>query len=214
MTSNFSVVSQMMELPKHPKAWVAEHLGHSLDVHGKYYRMPLDSVETAKITKLMYLMDHCKMNEVRGLNLNEVDTVITRDRILQCTDERDYEDQLPDIFDKSNLDRCSKHVDDEAQSDIARKYSKIERGEPLARRKQKDGKRSYWPPDQERKVIELCQNFIANKQCPNKAHCEEYLHLFPHCEGKYQRLKEKVNNLMTKGEPRKDSRKKQAEDDE
>ena len=84
----------MMELPKHQKAWVAEHLGHSLDVHGKYYRMPLDSVETAKITKLMYLMDHCKMNEVRGLNLNEVDTVITRDRILQCTDERDYEDQL------------------------------------------------------------------------------------------------------------------------
>ena len=129
----------MMELPKHQKAWVAEHLGHSLDVHGKYYRMPLDSVETAKITKLMYLMDHCKMNEVRGLNLNEVDTVITRDRILQCTDERDYEDQLPDIFDKSNLDRCSKHVDDEAQSDIARKYSKIESGEPLARENRKMG---------------------------------------------------------------------------
>ena len=150
------------------------------------------------------------MNEVRGLNWNGVYTVITRDRILQCTDERDYVDQLPEIFDKSNLDRCSKHVDDEARSE----YSKSERGEPLARRKQKDGKRSYWPLDQERKVIESFQMFIANKQCPNKAQCEEYHHLFPHCEGKYQRLKETVNNLRTKGEPRKDSRKKQAEDDE
>ena len=87
----------MMELPKHQKAWVAEHLVHSLDVHGKYYRMPMDSVETAKITKLMYLMDHCKMNEVRGLNLNEVDTVINSDRILQCSDERDYQTSLTKV---------------------------------------------------------------------------------------------------------------------
>ena len=150
---------QMMELPKYQKSWVAEHLGHSLEIHGKYYRMPLESVETAKITKLMYLIDHCKMNEVRGLNLNEVDTVISRDKIL-------------------------------LRQELMRGYSAVEKGDPLARVRRKEGKRAYWPPDQEAKVIEIFQTFIAKRQCPNKVQCEKYLHLFPHCQGKYQRLSE------------------------
>ena len=190
---------QMMELPKHQKAWVAEHLGHSLEIHGKFYRMPLDSVETAKITKLMYLIDHCKMNEVRGLNLDEVDTVISRDNIIQSCEEKDYADQLPELFDRGNMDNCSKYVEDEAnRSALARKYSTVEEGEPRVN----SGKRSFWPADQEAKVIEIFQTFITRRQCPNKVQCEEYLHLFPHCQGKYQRLKEKVNNLMLKSEPR------------
>ena len=192
---------QMMELPKHQKAWVAEHLGHSLEIHGKFYRMPLDSVETAKITKLMYLIDHCKMNEVRGLNLDEVDTVISRDNIIQSCEEKDYADQLPELFDRGNMDNCSKYVEDEAnRSALTRKYSTVEEGEP--RVNSKEGKRSFWPADQEAKVIEIFQTFITRRQCPNKVQCEEYLHLFPHCQGKYQRLKEKVNNLMLKSEPR------------
>ena len=194
---------QMMELPKYQKSWVAEHLGHSLEIHGKYYRMPLDSVETAKITKLLYLIDHCKMNEVRGLNLNEVDTVISRDRILQSSEESDYVDQLPELFDRGSKDRCSKYVDDEAnRPEVVRGYSTVEKGEPLARVRRKENKRSYWPADQEARVIEIFQTFIARRQCPNKVQCEKYLHLFPHCQGKYQRLKEKMNNLMLKGQPR------------
>ena len=144
------------------------------------------------------------MNEVRGLNLNEVDTVISRDRIVQSSEESDYIDQLPDIFERGNMDRCSKYVDDEAnKSALTRAYSRVEKGDALARVKRKDGKRSFWPADQEAKVIEIFQTFIANRQCPNKVQCEQYLHLFPHCEGKYQRLKEKVNNLMTKWETEK-----------
>lgn len=81
---------QVMALPKYQTEWVAEHLGHSLAVHRKFYRQSLDSVEIAKISKLMYLADHGKMNQVKGMTLDSVDTFLSTEEVFSSVTTDDY----------------------------------------------------------------------------------------------------------------------------
>ena len=98
MRKYLATVIQTMALPKYQLNWVASHLGHNLDVHKQYYRQPLDSVEVAKISKLMFLADHCKMNNVKGLNLDSVDEFLDGDKLFQSIVPGDYGHVCIDIL--------------------------------------------------------------------------------------------------------------------
>ena len=69
---------QVLSLPKYQKQWVAEHFGHTMAIHEKFYRQSLDSVELTKITKIMYLADHCKMHLVKGMDIDSVDAFLRK----------------------------------------------------------------------------------------------------------------------------------------
>lgn len=81
---------QMMALPKYQLEWVAAHLGHTMDIHKNVYRQQIDSVELSKITKLMFLVDHGKMGDVAGLNLDEVDEFLKKDDVFKVVEKDDY----------------------------------------------------------------------------------------------------------------------------
>jgi hypothetical protein len=222
-----------MELPKHQKQWVADHLGHSMAVHGQFYRLPMDSVETAKITKLMYLIDHCKMSQVKGMDLNQVDDVLEGEIFLGNTEKQDYDEQYETvndgndnddnpIFDAENMGPGDEPENEGAdvdkferlpEMDLSNRLTHIgrrhrhasdEQNEIVAEHPRKSGKqiaafsREPWPKKQEDLVIRIFQKYLAKQIVPNKEQCLEHIHRFPHCNGNYLRLKEKVNNLITR----------------
>ena len=86
-----ATVIQVMALPKYQNNWVAQHLGHTPEVHLKYYRGALDSVELAKISKLMYLVDHCQMKNAVGKDLNTIDEFIQKEDVFKSVEEADYD---------------------------------------------------------------------------------------------------------------------------
>ncbi len=59
--------------------------------HHKFYRQALDSVEIAKISKLMYLVDHGKMHEVKGMDLDSIDGFLRTEDLFKGIDETDYD---------------------------------------------------------------------------------------------------------------------------
>ena len=91
MRKYLATAIQVMALPKYQLNWVAEHLGHNLEIHKKYYRQSIDTVETAKLTKLMFLADHGKMDDVRGMNLDTIDTYLSKDELFNHVHLADYE---------------------------------------------------------------------------------------------------------------------------
>lgn len=82
---------QMMALPKYQLEWVAEHLGHDLAIHKKFYRQSIDTVETTKIAKVMHLVDNCKMHEAVGLNIEDIDQLVSQQDLERGTEPEDYE---------------------------------------------------------------------------------------------------------------------------
>ena len=67
-----ATAAQFLDLPQNQRVWVADFLGHDLNVHDKYYRMHTDAVNLAKMTKLLYIADKGK---VKDTYLENIDTL-------------------------------------------------------------------------------------------------------------------------------------------
>ena len=72
LSKYLATAAQFLDLPQNQRVWVADFLGHDLNVHDKYYRMHTDAVNLAKITKLLYIADKGK---VKDANLENLDTL-------------------------------------------------------------------------------------------------------------------------------------------
>lgn len=52
-----ATVMQVADLSENDLRWVAEHLGHNLDVHREYYRLRESTVELSKVSRLLLAVD-------------------------------------------------------------------------------------------------------------------------------------------------------------
>lgn len=66
--------------------------------------------------------------------------------------------------------------------------------------------RKQWPKEQADAVREEFKVEIGSLECPNQKRCLEVLDRYPHCNGDYVVLKQKVNNYIntakSDGKPR------------
>jgi hypothetical protein len=67
--------------------------------------MPLDSIESAKVAKLLYLVDSGRMPQARGMNMDNIDEFISLD---ESADEDPIENSQPEIDDE--MDDASKQL--------------------------------------------------------------------------------------------------------
>ena len=52
-----ATVSQIADLSENDLRWLAEHLGHDLNVHREYYRLKDSTVELSKVSRLLLAID-------------------------------------------------------------------------------------------------------------------------------------------------------------
>ena len=64
-----AAVSPIADLSETDVRWLAEHLGHNLDVHREYYRLRESTVELTKVSRLLMTIDEGKASEMAGKNL-------------------------------------------------------------------------------------------------------------------------------------------------
>ena len=74
-----ATAAQFLDLPQNQRVWVADFLGHDLNVHDKYYRMHTDAVNLAKMTKLLYIADKGKVKDAYLENLDTLQPTLNLD---------------------------------------------------------------------------------------------------------------------------------------
>ncbi|KAL3273117.1 hypothetical protein HHI36_014571 [Cryptolaemus montrouzieri] len=68
---------------------LAKFLGHTLGIHRSSYRFPDEVYQTAKLSKLLILMEKGKAGEFRGKTLDEIYVQLDEDLlVLQSEDNR------------------------------------------------------------------------------------------------------------------------------
>ena len=72
LRKNMATAAQFLNLPQHQRTWAANFLGHDLSVHDKYYRMHTDPVNSAEVTKLLYMVDSSKLEDAYSKNLDTI----------------------------------------------------------------------------------------------------------------------------------------------
>ena len=78
------------------KEWLSVHMGHTKDVHDRFYRIHTDVLELAKISKVLYLSESGNMHAHKGQKLSELDIddpALSFDRVIEAT-KADHDDEI------------------------------------------------------------------------------------------------------------------------
>ena len=61
-----ATVTQIISLEKEELEWVADHLGHNIEVHREFYRLQESTLEVSKVSKLLLAIDNGCVYELAG----------------------------------------------------------------------------------------------------------------------------------------------------
>ena len=67
-----ATVSQVLDLQEKELDWLVRHMGHDIRVHREYYRLHESTLELAKVSKILALVD-CLRKQCTGLKLALMD---------------------------------------------------------------------------------------------------------------------------------------------
>ena len=67
-----ATVSQIADLSENDLRWLADHLGHNVDVHREYYRLRESTVELAKVSRMLLCIDEGKGSSLAGKSLADI----------------------------------------------------------------------------------------------------------------------------------------------
>ncbi|XP_071944678.1 uncharacterized protein [Antedon mediterranea] len=66
MRKYIATVSQILNLKESQLDWLADHLGHSINVHRDYYRLSTPTIELTKVAKLLIAIDNGNVGKFVG----------------------------------------------------------------------------------------------------------------------------------------------------
>lgn len=73
LRKHVATLSQLISLKENELDVLATFMGHDIKVHRHYYRLPEDTLQTAKVAKLLILADREKLASCAGKDLDEID---------------------------------------------------------------------------------------------------------------------------------------------
>ncbi|XP_064647457.1 uncharacterized protein LOC135500139 [Lineus longissimus] len=88
---------------------VAKFLGHDIRIHREFYRLPDETLQVAKVSKLLLAMENGTFLKCKGKNLEDIDVNLDEDIVLEGESDSDDDDDR----DKSNIPE----IDLEEESD-------------------------------------------------------------------------------------------------
>ncbi|CAL8238134.1 unnamed protein product, partial [Merluccius merluccius] len=72
LRKHVATMSQILNLKENEMDNLADFLGHDIQVHRKYYRLPEGTLQLAKVSKILLAMERGKMAAFKGQNLDEI----------------------------------------------------------------------------------------------------------------------------------------------
>ncbi|KAK4887391.1 hypothetical protein RN001_003662 [Aquatica leii] len=120
LRKQIATVLQILNLNENEMEQVAKFMGHTKKTHEGFYRLPQDVFQTAKIAKLLLMMDKGVGAENKGRTLNEIDL-----ELKGWNDKNETPNEsvmLPNesimLPNENLLDKCDKLVDEKSRSDL------------------------------------------------------------------------------------------------
>lgn len=85
LRKHLATLTQLFNMSENDMEQLAAFMGHTLDVHKGSYRLPDDIYQTAKISKLLILMENGRAGQFKGKKLDDVEIDLNED-LLESTE--------------------------------------------------------------------------------------------------------------------------------
>ncbi|KAK4880859.1 hypothetical protein RN001_004178 [Aquatica leii] len=178
LRKQIATVLQILNLNENEMEQVAKFMGHTKKTHEEFYRLPQDVFQTAKIAKLLLMMEKGVGAENKGRTLNEIDL-----ELKGWNDKNETPNEsvmLPNESimspNENLLDKCDKLVDEKSRSDLSTDSKKCIQSKNIKKSAQKNNlkkipQRGSWTGKQKSVMLSYFKKHIKNKESPKKAEC-------------------------------------------
>ena len=72
LRKHVATVTQLLNLKENELDIVAGFMGHDIKVHREYYRLPDETLQLCKVSKILLNMEKGKMQKMKGMSLDEI----------------------------------------------------------------------------------------------------------------------------------------------
>ncbi|XP_052813187.1 uncharacterized protein LOC128240552 [Mya arenaria] len=100
LRKQLGTMCQLLGLTETEQDVLAKFMGHDIRVHREFYRLPQSTIEIAKVTKVLHLLNAGQLSEVQGKDLDQIDVEIEL--------EEDTDDESDLDVDQKDTDHCHK----------------------------------------------------------------------------------------------------------
>lgn len=174
MRKHLATLTQLFNLSENEIEQLSTFMGHTPGIHRNSYRLPDDVYQTAKLSKLLILMEKGTAGKFKGMTLDNI-KIDLEDNLLE-NDENSDED-IADAEDEEEFVR--KVINDSTNSN---KHVEAECFKSTCPTKVKRGKKRTlvpWTEEQKEIVTNYFATYIKKKQAPKKSDCEDLKLLYP-----------------------------------
>nr|CAI5852613.1 unnamed protein product [Callosobruchus analis] len=147
---------QLMAMGDHEMEQVAAFMGHTKKTHAEFYRLPQDIYQTAKVAKVLLLMEKGQGDKFRGKNLNETDIAPE----IYDSSESEYEDYDDEPIVQKILNMVTRNQETESEPQSVEKKRNL---------------RATWTESEKEITRKYFSKHIQNKIAPKKLECEQFL---------------------------------------
>jgi hypothetical protein len=112
LRKHIASTSQILNLQKHELDLLAGFLGHNINVHRTFYRLPQDTLQLAKVSKILMAFDNGQISQYKGKSLDEIDVNFAQPE-SECSSESDTERAVGKNNDRTD---CAESDDDDVDT--------------------------------------------------------------------------------------------------
>lgn len=183
LRKHLATLSQLFNMSENDLEQLSTFMGHTPGVHKKSYRLPDDVYQTAKLTKILLLMEKGTAAEFKGKSFDEIAVDMDEDLLVEDAYE---ENNIECPAEMEEIESTADRSEPTSSSHKNSKYTKIER--------------ERWTEEQKIKVKLFFENHIRTKRPPKERECKTLISQYPDLlhNKNWKKIKVFVQNLYSK----------------
>lgn len=203
-----ATVSQVISLDKEELEWIADHLGHSIEVHRDFYRLQESTLEMCKVSKLLMAVENGSIHKLVGKKLSDIELEHCfpddPDAQLQENRETYYCESVPNTSLVADLSEVEQDVCGETSQMQHKDTSLTEyHKERITEGKKNENEvpvriKRKWDPTLRNQAFRYFKTSLVSCKVPGKTECANFLKTYSIEDRKWQDVKNLVYNEIKK----------------
>lgn len=94
LRKHIATMSQLLSITINDREQLANFMGHDLDIHNQYYRLPDETLQISRVSKILLAMESGQLHQLRGKTLEEFDDYMVPVDSSDSDTEENFENQI------------------------------------------------------------------------------------------------------------------------
>ncbi|XP_013856285.1 uncharacterized protein LOC106512152 [Austrofundulus limnaeus] len=174
-------LSQILNLSNAELDQLADFLGHDIRVHRQFYRLPDNTIQLAKISKVLMALEQGRLSEFKGKNLDDIiigpeENVPMDSDANEGSDEGDKDAETMESEDGKTVPDVNQDVElDETQDSAVTPSQSFQSPSSKKSKSRRQFKRKMWEKEEIAAVEKHMMSFITTCCVPRKSDCDKCL---------------------------------------